>query len=123
MARVWCDGQTKKRYIYRLLTIGSIKEKIFKREEYNKALSSCVVDRNVQVRMQWHVKIGLVIIVENFKAEVIFQHFFGEVIRPNCQLAIKAENLFGTKFNLPREILNKVPNKKWYLLVKNKRRF
>ena len=42
---------------------------------------------------------GLVIKVENFKAEIIFQHFLGEVRRPNCQLAIKAKNLLGTKFN------------------------
>jgi DNA repair and recombination RAD54-like protein len=32
MARVWRDGQKKKCYIYRLLTVGTIEEKIFQRQ-------------------------------------------------------------------------------------------
>ncbi len=54
MARVWRDGQKKKCYIYRLLTVGTIEEKIFQRQAHKKALSSCVVDReeDVQVRIK-----------------------------------------------------------------------
>eukprot|EP00050_Salpingoeca_kvevrii_P021233 m.108111 g.108111 ORF g.108111 m.108111 type:complete len:758 (-) comp9245_c1_seq1:669-2942(-) len=44
MARVWRDGQTKRVYIYRLLSTGTIEEKIFQRQAHKKALSSCVVD-------------------------------------------------------------------------------
>eukprot|EP00118_Oscarella_pearsei_P016820 m.163657 g.163657 ORF g.163657 m.163657 type:complete len:762 (+) comp38855_c0_seq2:168-2453(+) len=44
MARVWRDGQRKKCYIYRLLSTGTIEEKIFQRQSHKKALSSCVVD-------------------------------------------------------------------------------
>ena len=32
MARVWRDGQTQKVYLYRLLTTGTIEEKIFQRQ-------------------------------------------------------------------------------------------
>ena len=44
MARVWRDGQKKQCYIYRLLAVGTIEEKIFQRQTHKKALSSCVVD-------------------------------------------------------------------------------
>lgn len=50
MARVWRDGQKKKCYIYRLLTVGTIEEKIFQRQAHKKALSSCVVDREEDVQ-------------------------------------------------------------------------
>ncbi|XP_019856085.1 PREDICTED: DNA repair and recombination protein RAD54-like isoform X1 [Amphimedon queenslandica] len=45
MARVWRDGQKKQVFIYRLLSTGSIEEKIFQRQAHKKALSSCVVDK------------------------------------------------------------------------------
>ncbi|XP_065830835.1 DNA repair and recombination protein RAD54-like [Oscarella lobularis] len=44
MARVWRDGQRKQCFIYRLLSTGTIEEKIFQRQAHKKALSSCVVD-------------------------------------------------------------------------------
>ncbi|KAK6105157.1 DNA repair and recombination protein RAD54-like [Brugia pahangi] len=44
MARVWRDGQKKNCFIYRLLSTGSIEEKMFQRQAHKKALSSCVVD-------------------------------------------------------------------------------
>lgn len=46
MARIWRDGQKKPCYIYRLLTTGTIEEKIFQRQTHKKALSSTVVDMN-----------------------------------------------------------------------------
>eukprot|EP00048_Salpingoeca_helianthica_P005722 m.90929 g.90929 ORF g.90929 m.90929 type:complete len:763 (+) comp13715_c1_seq1:148-2436(+) len=49
MARVWRDGQRKRVYIYRLLSTGSIEEKIFQRQAHKKALSSCVVDEEEDV--------------------------------------------------------------------------
>ncbi|XP_028399661.1 LOW QUALITY PROTEIN: DNA repair and recombination protein RAD54-like [Dendronephthya gigantea] len=49
MARVWRDGQKKKVYIYRLLSTGTIEEKIFQRQTHKKALSSCVVDEEEDV--------------------------------------------------------------------------
>ena len=52
MARVWRDGQKKKCYVYRLLTVGSIEEKIFQRQAHKKALSSCVVDREEDVQVK-----------------------------------------------------------------------
>ena len=53
MARVWRDGQKKKCYIYRLLTVGTIEEKIFQRQAHKKALSSCVVDREEDVQVSF----------------------------------------------------------------------
>lgn len=44
MARVWRDGQLKPCYIYRLVTTGTIEEKIFQRQTHKKALSNQVVD-------------------------------------------------------------------------------
>jgi len=49
MARVWRDGQKKQVFIYRLLSTGSIEEKIIQRQAHKKALSSCVVDENQDV--------------------------------------------------------------------------
>lgn len=49
MARVWRDGQRKQVFIYRLLSTGSIEEKVFQRQVHKKALSSCVVDREEEV--------------------------------------------------------------------------
>ncbi|KAF8793286.1 DNA repair and recombination protein RAD54-like [Argiope bruennichi] len=44
MARVWRDGQKKECFIYRLLSTGTIDEKILLRQTHKKGLSSCVVD-------------------------------------------------------------------------------
>ncbi|XP_055328817.1 DNA repair and recombination protein RAD54-like [Paramacrobiotus metropolitanus] len=44
MARVWRDGQIKQCYIYRLLSTGTIEEKILQRQAHKKALKDCVVD-------------------------------------------------------------------------------
>lgn len=49
MARVWRDGQKKQVFIYRLLSAGTIEEKIIQRQAHKKALSSCVVDEEENV--------------------------------------------------------------------------
>ncbi|CAM9760482.1 unnamed protein product [Lampetra planeri] len=49
MARVWRDGQRKSCYIYRLVSTGTIEEKILQRQTHKKALSSCVVDEERDV--------------------------------------------------------------------------
>uniref|UniRef100_A0A0N5AI74 DNA repair and recombination protein RAD54-like n=1 Tax=Syphacia muris TaxID=451379 RepID=A0A0N5AI74_9BILA len=49
MARVWRDGQKKHCFIYRLLASGTIEEKMFQRQTHKKALSSCVVDEEIDV--------------------------------------------------------------------------
>eukprot|EP00092_Neocalanus_flemingeri_P002665 GFUD01002853.1.p1 GENE.GFUD01002853.1~~GFUD01002853.1.p1 ORF type:complete len:758 (-),score=233.91 GFUD01002853.1:204-2477(-) len=49
MARVWRDGQKKQCFIYRMLAVGTIEEKIFQRQAHKKALSSCVVDQEEDV--------------------------------------------------------------------------
>ncbi|CAF0955238.1 unnamed protein product [Adineta steineri] len=49
MARVWRDGQKKECYIYRLISTGTLEEKIFQRQAHKKALSSCVVDQEEDV--------------------------------------------------------------------------
>ncbi|KAG2494782.1 hypothetical protein HYH03_007025 [Edaphochlamys debaryana] len=46
MARVWRQGQTKKVWIYRLLTTGSIEEKIFQRQIAKMGLSNAIVDES-----------------------------------------------------------------------------
>ncbi|XP_060087745.1 DNA repair and recombination protein RAD54-like [Heteronotia binoei] len=55
MARVWRDGQKKTCYIYRLLSTGTIEEKIFQRQTHKKALSSCVVDEEQDVERHFSV--------------------------------------------------------------------
>ena len=44
MARVWRDGQRRTVYIYRLLTTGSMEEKIYQRQINKQGLSGVVVD-------------------------------------------------------------------------------
>lgn len=44
MARIWRDGQTRDVYIYRLITTGTIEEKIFQRQLSKTSLSGCIVD-------------------------------------------------------------------------------
>ncbi|XP_051170884.1 DNA repair and recombination protein RAD54B-like [Leptopilina boulardi] len=46
MARIWRDGQKKSVYIYRLLTTGTIEEKIYQRQISKTSLSEAVVDAN-----------------------------------------------------------------------------
>ncbi|EFN80285.1 DNA repair and recombination protein RAD54B [Harpegnathos saltator] len=46
MARIWRDGQKKDVYIYRLLTTGTIEEKIYQRQISKAGLSEFVVDLN-----------------------------------------------------------------------------
>ncbi|PIK49390.1 putative DNA repair and recombination protein RAD54B [Apostichopus japonicus] len=44
MARVWRDGQKKMVYIYRLITAGTIEEKVYQRQISKQGLSGAVVD-------------------------------------------------------------------------------
>merc|ERR1712029_995514 len=55
MARVWRDGQKKECFVYRLLAVGTIEEKIFQRQAHKKALSSCVVDNEEDVEKHFSV--------------------------------------------------------------------
>ncbi|XP_030847505.1 DNA repair and recombination protein RAD54B isoform X1 [Strongylocentrotus purpuratus] len=48
MARVWRDGQKKTVYIYRLITAGTIEEKIYQRQISKQSLSGAVVDAKGQ---------------------------------------------------------------------------
>lgn len=49
MARIWRDGQQEKCWIYRLLTTGTIDEKIFQRQVAKQALASVLADTNCSV--------------------------------------------------------------------------
>uniref|UniRef100_A0A8C4R2R6 Helicase C-terminal domain-containing protein n=1 Tax=Eptatretus burgeri TaxID=7764 RepID=A0A8C4R2R6_EPTBU len=49
MARVWRDGQKKTCFVYRLVSTGTIEEKVLQRQTHKKALSSCVVDKETDV--------------------------------------------------------------------------
>ncbi|XP_070187722.1 DNA repair and recombination protein RAD54B-like isoform X2 [Littorina saxatilis] len=44
MARVWRDGQKRQVYIYRLLTTGSLEEKVYQRQISKQGLSGAVMD-------------------------------------------------------------------------------
>ena len=44
MARIWRDGQKRSVHIYRLLTTGTIEEKIFQRQMLKQGLSESVVE-------------------------------------------------------------------------------
>lgn len=47
MARIWRDGQTKKVFIYRLLSTGTIEEKMFQRQIAKQSLSGSIVDLKI----------------------------------------------------------------------------
>lgn len=65
MARVWRDGQKKKCFVYRMLALGTIEEKILQRQEHKKALSSCVVDQEENVEKHF----SLAMLRDLFKLE------------------------------------------------------
>lgn len=52
MSRIWRDGQKRNVYIYRLLTCGSIEEKIFQRQLSKAGLSGAVVDPQKQSKIK-----------------------------------------------------------------------
>ncbi|KAJ8276958.1 hypothetical protein GJAV_G00069810 [Gymnothorax javanicus] len=56
MARIWRDGQKKTCYVYRLLSTGTIEEKILQRQAHKKALSSCVVDEEQNVERHFSLE-------------------------------------------------------------------
>lgn len=49
LARVWRDGQKKNCFVYRLISTGTIEEKILQRQSMKMSLSSCVVDEKEDV--------------------------------------------------------------------------
>ncbi|XP_050390959.1 DNA repair and recombination protein RAD54B [Patella vulgata] len=53
MARVWRDGQKRKVYIYRLLTTGTIEEKVYQRQISKQGLSGAVVDLRAKSDVQF----------------------------------------------------------------------
>ncbi|XP_033628194.1 DNA repair and recombination protein RAD54B-like isoform X1 [Asterias rubens] len=55
MARVWRDGQKKQVHIYRLITTGTIEEKVYQRQISKQGLSGAVVD----AKSHGHVKFSL----------------------------------------------------------------
>jgi len=65
MARVWRHGQKKMCFIYRMLALGTIEEKILQRQEHKKALSSCVVDQEENVEKHF----SLAVLRDLFKLE------------------------------------------------------
>ncbi|OTF71738.1 DNA repair and recombination protein RAD54-like protein [Euroglyphus maynei] len=58
MARVWRDGQLKQCFIYRLLTTGTIEEKIFQRQTHKRALSTCVIDNAEEEEVERHFSLS-----------------------------------------------------------------
>ncbi|XP_022085624.1 DNA repair and recombination protein RAD54B-like [Acanthaster planci] len=55
MARVWRDGQKRQVHIYRLITTGTIEEKVYQRQISKQGLSGAVVD----AKSHGHVKFSL----------------------------------------------------------------
>ncbi|EDO39293.1 predicted protein [Nematostella vectensis] len=53
MARVWRDGQRRRVVIYRLLTTGTIEEKIYQRQTTKQGLSGAVADDRKQVKVDF----------------------------------------------------------------------
>jgi DNA repair and recombination protein RAD54B len=50
MARIWRDGQTKPCYIYRLITTGSVEEKIYQRQLLKGEIAKVTVDQDVDFK-------------------------------------------------------------------------
>ena len=56
MARVWRDGQKKKVHIYRLLTTGTIEEKVYQRQICKQGLSGSVIDAREKKESQFSLE-------------------------------------------------------------------
>ena len=56
MARVWRDGQKKKVHIYRLLTTGTIEEKVYQRQICKQGLSGSVIDAREKKEVQFSLE-------------------------------------------------------------------
>ncbi|KAK3585162.1 hypothetical protein CHS0354_001785 [Potamilus streckersoni] len=56
MARVWRDGQKKKVYIYRLLTTGTLEEKVYQRQISKQGLSGAVMDVRDKTDVQFSLE-------------------------------------------------------------------
>ncbi|KAK3751794.1 hypothetical protein QZH41_013249, partial [Actinostola sp. cb2023] len=56
MARVWRDGQKKKVHIYRLLTTGTIEEKIYQRQTTKQSLSGAVADAKKEAKVEFTIE-------------------------------------------------------------------
>ncbi|KAH9519785.1 DNA repair and recombination protein rad54b [Bulinus truncatus] len=56
MARVWRDGQKGRVYIYRLLTTGTIEEKVYQRQITKQGLSGAVMDVNNKNNVQFSLE-------------------------------------------------------------------
>ncbi|KAA0192105.1 DNA repair and recombination protein RAD54 [Fasciolopsis buskii] len=69
MARVWRDGQKKECFIYRLISTGTIEEKMLQRQAHKKALSSCVVDQQEEVER--HFSLGDLRELFSFHSETV----------------------------------------------------
>lgn len=55
MARIWRDGQKNTAHIYRLLTTGTIEEKIFQRQVMKQGLSGAVIDSKCRKNVHFSV--------------------------------------------------------------------
>nr|XP_027196648.1 DNA repair and recombination protein RAD54-like [Dermatophagoides pteronyssinus] len=58
MARIWRDGQQKQCFIYRLLTTGTIEEKIFQRQTHKRALRTSVIDNMEKEEVERHFSLS-----------------------------------------------------------------
>ena len=56
MARVWRDGQKKKVHIYRLLTTGTIEEKVYQRQICKQGLSGSIIDVREKKEVQFSLE-------------------------------------------------------------------
>ncbi|KAI8796588.1 DNA repair and recombination protein RAD54B [Biomphalaria glabrata] len=56
MARVWRDGQKGRVYIYRLITTGTIEEKMYQRQITKQGLSGAVMDMNTKNNVQFSLE-------------------------------------------------------------------
>ncbi|CAG2216528.1 RAD54B [Mytilus edulis] len=88
MARVWRDGQMKKVYIYRLLSTGTIEEKIYQRQISKQSLSGAVMDSKSKNDVQFSL--------DDLKGEQGTSREEEPVIR-SCQLGVGVKHTKQTK--------------------------
>ena len=101
MGRVWRDGQKKTVYIYRLLSTGTIEEKIFMRQVSKQGLSTNIVDSNQDSKQHFTLEDLRMLFTYNEKTTSETHDLLkcDHCVDPNKPVDAKKKEKFSVKFN------------------------
>ena len=105
MGRVWRDGQKKTVFIYRLLSTGTIEEKIFMRQVSKQGLSTNIVDSNQDSKQHFTLEDLRMLFTYNPKTTSETHDLLkcDQCVDPNRPLSVKKQKEgFAAKFSKPK---------------------